>query len=523
MKTQRIAAIDIGSNSLKLAIIEAAASDSFTIVLQDRERVRLGRETLLTRHLPEIAITQSIEAVSRFKSIADHMEVDKVMAVATASVRQAENASEFVERVEKASGVRVEVLPSMEEARLIGIASAQYFGKEDSSLLNIDIGGGSTEISLMEDGKPKKLFSMKLGAVGLTELYAESDPHSKKELKRIREEIDFALSQPRRKIRGEKWKISTGTSGTILNTAALINYMSDNSLEDIPPIRFKKLVKLNKHLAKLNLKERSMIPVISETRAEVIVAGALILEGVMGALGIKKLETCPYALREGVVIDYLNEIETESLPPVPDVDDIKLRDVFAIGRRFGYEETHALQVATMAEKIFDELSPIFGFERHKRTLLSAAALLHDVGYHISHEAHHKHSLYLIKHSEMTGFSESEKSIIANVARYHRKALPKESHIYYTSLPDNDRRTVDELSAILRLADGLDRGYEGRVEDIIIERRNDAINLTLVSSKDVSSEIYAIEMKKGAFEKTFGCLLIVLHKDSRRASKRVSVK
>jgi exopolyphosphatase/guanosine-5'-triphosphate,3'-diphosphate pyrophosphatase len=165
----------------------------------------------------------------------------------------------------------------------------------------------------------------------------------------------------------------------------------------------------------------------------------------------------------------------------------------------------------MAEKMFDELSPIFTLERHKRTLLSAAALLHDVGYHISHEAHHKHSLYLIKHSEMTGFSEAEKSIIANVARYHRKALPKNSHSDYTSLTAVDRRTVDELSAILRLADGLDRGYENRVEDLKIRRSEDGIELTLYASKDIKAEVYAVEMKKEGFEKTFGCNLMISRK------------
>ncbi|NNE99857.1 MAG: Ppx/GppA family phosphatase, partial [Pyrinomonadaceae bacterium] len=455
MKTQRLAAIDIGSNSLKLAIVEAAASDSFTVITHDRERVRLGHETLKTNHLSDEAISLSVEAISRFRSIADTREVDAILAVATASVREAKNAAEFVRKVQKETGVQVKVLPSLEEARLIGIAAAQYFGKEDSSLLNIDIGGGSTEISLMENGEPKKLFSMKLGAVGLTERHLSKDPPSKKELKALRNEIRFALEKPRRKTEGETWKISTGTSGTILSIAALLDFQSENELTTRPSIKLERLIGLNKILAKLDLAKRTEIPIINERRAEVIIAGGRILEGVMKAFGIEMLEPCDYALREGVIIDHLREIETEALPPVPDVDDLKLRDVFAIGRRFGYEENHALQVATMAEKIFDELAPIYDLKRHQRTWLSAAALLHDVGYHISHEAHHKHSLYLIKHSEMTGFSEDEKAIIANVARYHRKALPKSSHFYYTSLEKDERETVDKLSSILRLADGLD--------------------------------------------------------------------
>ena len=519
MKTRRIAAIDIGSNSLKLAVVEAAASDSFTIITQDRERVRLGQQTLRKRMLSDEAIRLSADAIGRFRSIAETREADSIIAVATASVRQAHNASEFVNRVEEQTGVHVEVLPSMEEARLIGIASAQYFGREAPSLLNVDIGGGSTELSLMDDDRPKKLFSMKLGAVGLTEMYIHSDPPTKAELDKVREEIHFALSQPSRKMQGEQWSVSSGTSGTILNTAALLNYMSANSLEEVPPIEYGKLRKLNKKLAAMSQEERARIPVISARRAEVIVAGALILEIVMKKLGIKVLKTCPYALREGVIIDYLSELETEELRPVPDVSDLKLRDVFAIGRRFGYEEAHAIQVALMAEKLFDELSTEFDLERYKRTLLSAGALLHDVGYHISHEAHHKHSLYLIKHSEMTGFSESEKIVISNIARYHRKALPKETHHDYTSLSDRNRQTVDEMSAILRIADGLDRGYESKVNDIKIRRNGVEVELVLLTEQNVRAEIHAINMKKVAFEKAFKCNLTVTREDPKEFFKK----
>jgi len=508
MKTQRLAAIDIGSNSLKLAIVEAAASDSFTVISHDRERVRLGHETLKTNFLSDEAIALSVDAISRFRSIADTREVDAILAVATASVREAKNAADFVKTVLQETGVQVKVLPSLEEARLIGISATQYFGREESSLLNIDIGGGSTEISLMEKGEPKKLFSMKLGAVGLTEKHINSDPPTKKELKALRNEIQFAVDKPTRKIAGEKWKISTGTSGTIHSLAALLNFQSSNDLAEKPSLKFEHLVGMNKMLAKLTLAERTQIPIINERRAEVIIAGGQILEGVMKAFGIKTIEPCEYALREGVIIDHLREIETEALPPVPDVDDIKLRDVFAIGRRFGYEENHAIQVATMAVKIFDELVPIYDLKRHHRTWLSAAALLHDVGYHISHEAHHKHSLYLIKHSEMTGFSEDEKLIIANIARYHRKALPKDTHIFYMSLEEEERTMVDRLSSILRIADGLDRGYESRVGNIKFVKEEKKLTLILFSDEDCSNEIYAIKMKKEMFEKTFECKLLV---------------
>ncbi len=504
MKTQTIAAIDIGSNSLKLAIVQAAASDSFTIVVQERERVRLGHETLRSHRLSDEAIDLSAAAISKFKLIAEGRGSNSIIAVATASVREAQNASDFVREIAARTGVNVEVLSSLEEARLIGIAAAQNMRIDKGRLLNIDIGGGSTELSLMKNADPYKLFSMKLGAVGLTERFIFSDPPKKREIDSLRTEIKLALDRPLRKIKGETWRISTGTSGTILNLLRLINHFDSTASETIG---LKKLTALNENLVKMTLAERSRIPVISPQRAEVIVAGGQILENVMRRLGIEALQPCTFALREGVIIDYLREIEAESLPPVPDVEDTRLRGVFAVGRRFGYEEKHALQTAFLAERIFDQLAPIYGLGRHGRTLLSAAAILHDIGYHISHEEHHKHSLYLIRHSEMTGFSEAERAIIANVARYHRGSPPRDKHPDFMALGDADRATVMRLGSILRIADAFDLGYERRVSDITVKRSGkDRLLMTLVGDCGFSAELTAAELRKDMFETAYGCRL-----------------
>ncbi|MEO6588871.1 MAG: Ppx/GppA phosphatase family protein [Pyrinomonadaceae bacterium] len=509
MKTQTIAAIDIGSNSLKLVIVEAAASDSFTVLLQERERVRLGHETLKTHRLSAEAVELSANAINKFRSIAESREADVILAVATASVREAENAHEFVSEIERRTGVHIEILSSLEEARLIGVAVAQYFGADDSTLLNIDIGGGSTELSMMKNGAPEKLFSMKLGAVGLTEKYIFSDPPKYKETKNLYDEILLALEQPKRKVKGDSWAFSTGTSGTINTLGYLLNYENANSSDFKTEIQIKKLSAFNKKMAAMMNAKRALLPTVSPQRAEVIVAGGLILEGVMRTLEIETLQPCSYALREGVIIDYLRETEAESLPPVPDVEDIRLRDVFAVGRRFGYEENHALQVAALAEKIFDQLAPVYNLKRHGRTLLSAAALLHDIGYHISHISHHKHSLYLIKHSEITGFTEMEKLMIANIARYHRKALPKDKHDDFMMLDEKDRRIVARLGGILRLADALDHGYESHIKNLKLKRDKNIVSLELAGDKNSTAEMLAVEEKKDLFEYAFDCKLRVI--------------
>ena len=508
----KIAAIDIGSNSIKMVVVDAAASDSFAVLAREKETVRLGRGTLREGHLAPDTIERAAGCIKRFRSIAEMRGAERVVAVATASVREADNAAEFIDEVLERTGVRVELLSGVEEARLIGIAAAQGCATPGASLVNIDIGGGSTEFSLVHNGMPSVLYSVNLGAVGLTERFISSDPPKPKELRALRDEIRAALERPSRELRGATWQQATGTSGTIIALGESLRARENGrKSEGARPagaeVLLNQLSRFNEQVAGMDSAERRRLPGISAQRAEILVAGGQILEGSMRALGIKQLRTCDYALREGVVIDRLREMEAESRPPVPDVADPRLLGVHAVGRRFGYEEAHALQVARLAERIFDALAPAAGLTRHQRTLLSAAALLHDVGYHIAHEAHHKHSLYLVKHSELTGFSEAERDVVANITRYHRGGLPKERHAEYTALKRSDRETVDKLGGILRVADALDIAHESRVDDVDCTRPDGGcIHIELQSSFDCEKEIWAAERKSDLFEQTFGCKL-----------------
>lgn len=515
----RLAAIDIGSNSIKLIVVEAAASDSFAVLGREKESIRLGHETLRQEFLSPNAIERAADTINRFRSIAEARGAEHLVAVATASVREARNAAEFIDEIERRAGVRVEVLSAIEEARLIGVAATQGCAAPGVSLMNIDIGGGSTEISLMRDGQPVQLFSVKLGAVGLTENFIANDPPKQKQLRALRAEIRGALERPSRELHGARWQQVTGTSGTIL---AIGEAMRLRALRELGPdaqgaqpaaaeIVLSKLEEFNERLARLSVIERRGVNGISSQRAEIIIAGGQILEGVMRALGINLLRTCDYALREGVIIERLREMEAESRPPVPDVADQKLLGVRAVGKRFGYEEAHAQQVARLAETIFDCVADDYELTRHQRTLLSAAALLHDAGYHIAHDAHHKHTLYLIKHSELTGFSEAERNVIANVARYHRGALPKERHTDFATLNQTDRETVWRLGAIVRIADALDCRYDGRVRELRCALEGQTMHMQLRSELPCDREIQAAEQKADMFAQAFACQVKFSHR------------
>jgi exopolyphosphatase/guanosine-5'-triphosphate,3'-diphosphate pyrophosphatase len=507
-----------------MVVVEAASVDSFAVLAREKEVVRLGHETLREGHLSADAIERAADCIKRFRSMAEARGATRIVGIATASVREADNATEFIDEIERRASVRLEVLSGIEEARLIGLAASRGCARRGVPLINIDIGGGSTEISLMRDGSPSSLFSVKLGAVGLTERFLANDPVRPKELRALREEIRAALERPARELQGASWQQATGTSGTIIaiGEALRLRTLRDvdrNNLAAQPAgaeVVFAQLERFNERMAGMELSERAKVPGISPQRAEIIIAGGQILEGVMRSLSINLLRTCDWALREGVILDRLSEMEAESRPPVPDKADQRLLGAHAVGRRFGYEEAHAHQVSRLAEKIFDHLAETEELTRHHRTLLSAAALLHDVGYHIAHESHHKHALYLIKNSELTGFSEAERVVIANIARYHRGAPPKERHAEYSMLTPPDRDTVCRLAAILRVADAFDRSHDSRVQDISIMRGREEILIQLRSDFDCSKEIWAAEQKRDLFEQAFNCKLTL---DQQEAVRR----
>ena len=506
----KLAAIDIGSNSIKLIVVDATASDSFAVLCREKEVVRLAHNALTKGFLAQTAIDRATGCLKNFKSIAEARGAETIVAVATASVRGVSNAARFVKEVEQQTGIRVEVLSGIEEARLIGLAASRGCSVDGSTNINIDIGGGSTEVSVFRDGSPLSLFSVRLGAVELTQRYLSSNPPKTKELSNLRDQVRAAFERPARVLRGTRWYRATGTSGTILAIGRILRSrkyrdVETSELEAQPAqaeVPLSQLSAFNLKLGKMTVAERRSIPELSGQRSEIIVAGGQILEGAMKAMGINLLRTCDWGLREGVIIDYLKELEVESQLPRTDFADQRMRGVDAVGRRFGYEASHAYQVARLSEKIFDAVSATEKLSPHHRTLMTAGALLHDIGYHIASDSHHKHSLYLIKNSELTGFSEQERAVIANIARYHRGPLPKSRHPDFASLNLADSEVVRRLGGIVRLANALDRSHESKVSDLTCELNGGSVKLELQSESDCENEILDAKRKKDFFEQVF---------------------
>ncbi len=521
----RVASIDIGSNSIKLLVAELTARGELLPLRREKSMVRLGHETLLKGHLSSEAIVKAIRTLGVFKTLAQSLGAEEVVVVATASVREADNETGFIREVESRTGLRVEVLSGLEEARLIGLAASHECASHSPrvrpvpGLLNIDIGGGSTELSFMHGGKATQLQSIRIGAVRLTERFLTNDPPKSKELTALKREIEAALERPVREMKGSKWSMVTGTSGTILSLGAAFQSIAypDNESESgekartglMPSVTMTRgeLTAFNEHLASIPIAERRKIPGISDQRAEIIVAGGAILEQTMRAFRINRIRTCEWGLREGVLFDRFAESSRAQLRKPAELDS-HLAGAEALGERFGYEAAHGKQVSKIAQKLFDQLRSLHGLKSHDRTLLVAAAILHDIGYAISAESHHKHSLYLILNSELTGFTDSERQVIANIARYHRRAYPKPQHVYFNALPLEDQGKVWMLGGILRLADAMDRSHESRIKNFKATLRGDRIRLTIANKRRCEHELWAIEKKKDMLEEAFGVTLEV---------------
>ena len=292
----KLAAIDLGSNSIKLVVVEAAAEDSFTEIASEREVIRLGQETLVNNHISDAATVRAVNCLKQFRAIAERHGAESIAAIATAFLREADNAEDFIRTVEQETGLRVEVVAGIEEARLIGLAAAYGCASKGLTTLNIDIGGGSTEFSLIRDREPLKLLSIKIGAVGLTDRFIRSDPPAPNELRDLRSEVRGSLQHLESELREQTWDHTTATSGTAVTLSAMLRHTT---------IALPVLQHLNTTMASLTLSERRNLPGLPPQRADIIVAGGLVLEEVMTTLGIESVRLCDWSLREGVIIDRL--------------------------------------------------------------------------------------------------------------------------------------------------------------------------------------------------------------------------
>ena len=513
LTNKNFAAIDIGTNSVHLIVVNVQEHGNFEIIDREKEVVRLGQGAATDiKKLNEDAIERAVTAISRFKEIANSHDA-KIRAVATSAVREANNRDLFIQRVLNETGIQVEVVSGQEEARLIYLGILRAVPVYEKRTLCIDIGGGSTEFVLGVNGKIEFSRSMKIGAVRLTQKFFKKDKLSKSEIKACKEWVEGEIYHVTNYVKKYGFEIGVGSSGTIQSTGNIIAKLSkrevtpSNILNNFEFTKKELDKAAEKILGAKTVADRKKIDGMDAKRADIFPAGIIILQTIFEQLGIEALTISEYALREGIVIDTLQNLNLEQHKPR--LSDIRYESVLQLAKTCYFESEHCFHVTNLASKLYDDLQDLHQLEKQNREYLIAASLLHDIGHHISHNQHHKHSNYIIRNSELMGFTENEINIIANVARYHRKSHPKEKHEEYSKLSEKSKEVVNKLSAILRIADALDRSHSQKISYISAKDTGKDVVLSInTNTNSIDIELWNLERRQKLFEDVFGKNLIV---------------
>jgi exopolyphosphatase / guanosine-5'-triphosphate,3'-diphosphate pyrophosphatase len=473
---RRVAAIDIGSNSIRQIVADVSSDGTIQVVDEMKAAPRLAAGLSTTGALSDTSIHSAIEALERMATLARQLGAERVDSVATSAVRDATNASAFLAEIQRRTGLRVRVLDGDEEARLSFRSAVAHFDMGVGRTVVVDIGGGSLEFALSAEGVIERLSSFPFGAIRLTEDYLQAGVTSKgvRKLRRaVRRGIRDEL--PRRDWRGAQLIGSGGTftnlAGIHLARQGIITAQSVHAAH-IPRSDLEHILDT---LVDMTPEERRATPGLNPERADIIVAGIAVAAEVVRRIEARELVVSRYGIREGLLLEAARVV-----PTIADPGDARTRSVNDFAERCHVEQPHSSHVRKLALTLFDALGERLGCARDDRGVLADAALLHDCGYHISYERHHKHSYHLILHADLLGLSPTDQVVIANVARYHRGASPKREHRNFGTLDKTLRRRIKRLSALLRIADGFDRGHVSAVSDLKIRRVQRAIRITPVA-------------------------------------------
>jgi exopolyphosphatase/guanosine-5'-triphosphate,3'-diphosphate pyrophosphatase len=486
-------------------LAEIGKNFSYKIVDRIKEMARLGDGTFTSHRLSQEAIDRGLAVLKRFSLLAKNKGFDTIIPVATSAVRESKNGGDFIKLVRKELGLRVRVITGEEEARLIYFGVRHSMDLTDSPAMIVDIGGGSVELMACTPKRLKFVRSLKLGAIRLKDQYLKTDPPDKKMVQRMEQTVTQVIKKSLMKKKGLLLESLVATSGMAGNLAEII-YLARTgqvlSQIDMAMIDLKEIKEVEKLLRTKDTEGRLKILGLDPRRVDTLYPGVMVLRVLMECLGAEQVRISDKALREGVIYDFIQQ-HHEGLKAEQEIPSVRRRQVLLLARRFQYPKVHSHHTAKLALSLFDQTKSIHGMGEVEREWLEYAALLHDLGHHIQENQHHKHTFYLITYAELPGFSLDEIRIIANVARYHRRGLPKARHRGFKLLNAGHRKTVLALSAILRIADGLDRTHFSVVKAVKVHLGK-PLRLDVVFRYDPELELWTTERRKRLFEKIFHC-------------------
>lgn len=500
---KRIAVIDIGSNSTRLLISEIIKGENYKTLLEEKDTIRLGREVFEKGFFGHQSISKALRTLKNYRKIIKSYNVEHFRAVATAAFREASNREETVNFLSKETGINIEVISGKEEGELIFLGVAANHDLQDRKTMVIDIGGGSCEIARGTYKGIDNVITLGLGCTKLTRFFLKSNPVKSFEVELLKQHIDSLLKRFKLSEKKKKSDLVIGTGGSLNNLTEIIYKMLDKPDSDLTrTVKLSQVKELNEELIKRDYRKRLKLPGLEKKRVDIILAAGIVIEKLLKFYNKKSFTSHSKGLRDGLTIDTINRLGI-IFPYQTDNEYIVERKIWEIGHRYLFEEKHAENVTELAMRLYDELKEKFDFKEKWKSYLRAAAMLHDIGYYISFSGHHKHSQYLIENSELIGFDDREVNIIANIARYHRKTFPKKSHLKYQKLDSDDKEIVKKMSAVLRVADALDRSHRETIHDFKIKFNSDELRLIInAKEEDLFFEREGIVNKGDFFQQVF---------------------
>ncbi len=501
----RIAAIDIGTNSIHVVVAEAAAHGGFDVLDREREVVQVGRGSFADGRLRADAIARTVESLARFVALAKSQGAERVVCTATAAVREARNGGAFVRAARQAAGITPRVIPAREEGRLIWLGVRSALELPDEPVLLLDIGGGSLQMVVCTREKMLKVVSLPLGALRLSELQPLGDPPDPAAVARLGRHVRRTIGEAVESIAVFAPVQAYGSSGSIHALAHVLRHFADG-----PPLRHvngrrlerKALERAIRALEAMSLAERLRLPGLDAPRAEILLPGAVVLAEALRAFDLDALTVSDFGVREGLLADYIarHAREIERLDPV---EDLKLRSVLRLLARFRGDEPHARHVTALALELFDAFRREHGLDDDARRLLQYAGLLHDIGSVIGHDEHTEHSYYIIRNGNLRGLSADEVEVVATVARYHGKARPRKRDRAFAALSLDERDAVRWLAALLRIAEALDRSQYQLVRAVRVTRAATAVTIRVAAREDARLEVWAARQRTRLLARLIG--------------------
>ena len=519
MKKEKLAAIDIGTNSIRCIVVEVDRTGKYRVLDDEKTTVRLGEGLIEDGAISPAAWLRAMDALTQMKKIVDGFGVIGIEAVATSAVRRASNGSDFVAAVAEQIGLNIAIISGEDEAELALASALNNFDMDRTRYALVDIGGGSVEVVTALGSHIEEMYSLDLGAVVLTENFISKDTVGRRDYQRLRKHIQKSLKSA---FAAEVLPVQclVGSGGTMTAIAAMVMAMRKEGYGSIHgyEVLRSEVVHLLHMLLRKDLRERSAIPGLNPDRADIIVAGVAVVDVLMELFNVNLLRINERGIREGLILKGLQRYKL--LPPGKQPQNWR-NGVLEFARSCHHDEEHALQVAKLSLDIFAAVAAPFSLAEKSRQMLEAAALLHDAGYFIGYSGHHKHTYHLVRHADLFGFTPREREIIAQVARYHRKSLPKKKHESFARLNARDQLLVMRLGGILRLADGLDRRRNNHVEALDCSLSPSAFVVELHGGADVSVELIGGKIKGELFEVAFDRKLHLVASQASEISASVS--